>query len=360
LGKGKNKSTASEIELDRADGAGAERVLDGARGLDDRELDRALRPSRFSEFIGQRKMIDNLQVYVQAAKQRQEPLDHVLLCGPPGLGKTTIALLLGNELGTTVTTAHGPAIEHKGQLAAALTRMERGDVLFIDEIHRLSPVIEENLYTAVEDFRIDIVQGEGPYAATLKLPLAPFTLIGATTRTGLLTNPMLSRFGIVERLDYYPPEDLKLVIERSARLLEIDISEDAAFELARRARGTPRIANRLLRRTRDFVSVEGNGKIDRKGVEHALDRLDVDEAGLDAMDRRLLSTIIEHYKGGPVGIDTLAAALSEPRDTLEDVYEPYLIQQGLLARTARGRVVTDKAYEHLSLPLPVRRQERLF
>jgi Holliday junction DNA helicase RuvB len=238
--------------------------------------------------------------------------------------------------------------------------MERGDVLFIDEIHRLSPVIEENLYTAVEDFRIDIVQGDGPYAATLQLPLAPFTLIGATTRTGLLTNPMLSRFGIVERLDFYPAEDLREIVLRSARLLEIALGDDAALEIARRSRGTPRIANRLLRRARDFATVLGDGAIDRTAAAEALTRLEVDDAGLDPMDRRLLRVIIEHYKGGPVGVDTLAAVLSEPRDTLEDVYEPYLLQQGFLARTARGRVVTDKAYEHLGLPLAVRDQQRLF
>jgi Holliday junction DNA helicase RuvB len=337
-----------------------EREVDGVQATEERDFDRALRPTKFSELIGQKKVMGNLQVYVQAAKQRNEPLDHVLLCGPPGLGKTTIAYILGNELGTNVLTAHGPAVEHKGQLAALLTRMERGDVLFIDEIHRLSPVVEENLYTAVEDFRIDIVQGDGPYAATLQLPLNPFTLIGATTRTGLLTNPMLSRFGIVERLDYYPADELQQVIQRSAKLLRVPIEDDAAFELARRSRGTPRIANRLLRRARDFSSVDGLDCITQKSAASALTRLDIDDAGLDAMDRRLLRTIIDHYKGGPVGIDTLAAALSEPRDTLEDVYEPYLLQQGLLARTARGRVVTDKAYEHLGLPLPLRRQEKLF
>jgi Holliday junction DNA helicase RuvB len=339
---------------------GDDRVLGAAPRGDDRELDLALRPTRFDEFVGQRKIIGNLQVYVAAAKQRKEPLDHVLLCGPPGLGKTTVAHILANELGTNLATAHGPAIEHKGQLAALLTRMERGDVLFIDEIHRLSPVIEENLYTAVEDFRIDIVQGDGPYAATLQLPIAPFTLIGATTRTGLLTNPMLSRFGIVERLDYYPAEELAEVVRRSARLLHIQLHDDAAHELARRARGTPRIANRLLRRARDFAAVLGDGSIDRRVADEALTRLEVDGAGLDAMDRRLLRVVIEHYKGGPVGIDTLAAVLSEPRDTLEDVYEPFLLQQGFLARTARGRVVTDKAYEHLEIAPPVRDQQRLF
>jgi Holliday junction DNA helicase RuvB len=337
-----------------------ERIVEPSARIDDRELDRALRPTRFDDFVGQRKIMDNLRVYVQAAKQRKEPLDHVLLCGPPGLGKTTVAHILGNEMGAHVATAHGPAIEHKGQLAALLTRMERGDVLFIDEIHRLSPVIEENLYTAVEDFRIDIVQGDGPYAATLQLPLAPFTLIGATTRTGLLTNPMLSRFGIIERLDYYPADDLAEVIRRSARLLQITFEDAAALEIAGRARGTPRIANRLLRRARDFATVLGDGSITRDNAASALTRLEVDEAGLDAMDRRLLRVVIEHYKGGPVGVETLAAVLSEPRDTIEDVYEPFLLQQGFLARTARGRVVTDKAYEHLNIALPLRTQERLF
>jgi Holliday junction DNA helicase RuvB len=263
-------------------------------------------------------------------------------------------------MGVNLAMASGPAIEHKGQLAALLTKLERGDVLFIDEIHRLSPVVEENLYTAVEDFRIDIVQGDGPYAATLQLPIAPFTLVGATTRTGLLTSPMLSRFGIVERLDYYPADELAEVVLRSARLLKIAVEPKAAAEIARRARGTPRIVNRLLRRTRDFAEVLSDGKIDLRMASEALARLEVDDAGLDEMDRRFLKVIIEHYKGGPVGIDTLAAALSEPRDTLEDVYEPFLLQQGFLARTARGRVVTDRAYEHLGMPLPTREQQRLF
>ena len=338
----------------------AKRIVSTTPDRLDRELDRALRPARFDEFVGQRKVMDNLRVYVEAARRRDEPLDHVLLCGPPGLGKTTVAQILGNELGRNVFTAHGPAIEHKGQLAALLTRMERGDVLFIDEIHRLTPVLEENLYTAVEDFRIDIVQGEGAYAATLQLPLQPFTLVAATTRTGLLTNPMLSRFGIVERMDYYPPEELAEIVRRSARLLELTLESGADLEIARRARGTPRIANRLLRRVHDFALVLGDGRISRALTDDALTRLGVDVAGLDAMDRRLLSSIIEHYRGGPVGIETLAAVMSEPRDTLEDVYEPYLLQQGFLARTARGRVVTDKAYQHLSLPLPGNRQTGLF
>ncbi|HEX6245213.1 MAG TPA: Holliday junction branch migration DNA helicase RuvB, partial [Polyangiales bacterium] len=252
--------------------------------------------------------------------------------------------------------ASGPAIEHKGQLASLVTKLNERDVLFIDEIHRLSPVIEENLYTAIEDFRIEVVTGDGPYAQTLQLPLRPFTLVAATTRTGLLTAPLLSRFGYVARLDYYPPEELASVVQRSARLLDIHIDPEAAFEIARRARGTPRIANRLLRRSRDFAEVLGNGMLSTQVAAQALDRLDVDRAGLDEMDRRFLNVIIEFYKGGPVGIETLAAALSEPRDTLEDVYEPYLIQQGFLARTARGRVATDRAYEHLKLARPIRQQ----
>jgi holliday junction DNA helicase RuvB len=334
--------------------------LSAGSASDDREYDITLRPSRFDDFVGQQKLKDNLRVYVEAAKRRKGPLDHVLFCGPPGLGKTTLSLILAQEMGVNLAMASGPAIEHKGQLAALLTKLERGDVLFIDEIHRLSPVVEENLYTAVEDFRIDIVQGDGPYAATLQLPIAPFTLVGATTRTGLLTSPMLSRFGIVERLDYYPSTELAEVVTRSAGLLKLHVDAEAAMEIARRARGTPRIVNRLLRRARDFAEVLGNGRIDAKMADQALSRLQVDDAGLDEMDRRYLRVIIEHYKGGPVGVDTLAAALSEPRDTLEDVYEPFLLQQGFLARTARGRVVTDRAYRHLGVPLPSREQQGLF
>jgi Holliday junction DNA helicase RuvB len=336
------------------------RTLGASAEGDDRDYDVTLRPSRFDEFVGQKKLKDNLRVYVEAAKRRRGPLDHVLFCGPPGLGKTTLSLILAQEMGVHLSMAAGPAIEHKGQLAALLTKLERGDILFIDEIHRLSPVVEENLYTAVEDFRIDIVQGDGPYAVTLQLPIAPFTLVGATTRTGLLTSPMLSRFGIIERLDYYPADELSEVVLRSARLLQLQVEPTAAGEIARRARGTPRIVNRLLRRARDFAEVLGDGRVDLRMAQEALRRLEIDDAGLDEMDRRLLRVIIDHYKGGPVGIDTLAAALSEPRDTLEDVYEPYLLQQGFLARTARGRVVTDHAYKHLSLPLPAREQQRLF
>jgi Holliday junction DNA helicase RuvB len=322
--------------------------------VEDKDYDITLRPKRFSDFVGQPKICDNLKVFVEAARRRNQPLDHVLLCGPPGLGKTTLANLLSLELGVNLVSASGPAIEHKGQLATLLTKLEDNDVLFIDELHRLSPVIEENLYSAIEDFRLDVVQGDGPYASTLQLRLAPFTLVGATTRTGLLTSPLLSRFGYVARLDYYPPEELTHIVKRSAGLLALDIEAAAATELAARSRGTPRVANRLLRRVRDFADVLGDGVIDIAVAKDALKRLDVDGAGLEEMDRRFLRVIIEHYKGGPVGIETLAAALSEPRDTLEDVYEPYLIQKGLIARTARGRVVTEHAYAHLDLPLPRR------
>jgi len=334
--------------------------LSASEQSEDNLFDRSLRPSRFADFVGQEQIKDNLQVFVEAARRRGEPIDHTLFCGPPGLGKTTLALILASERGVTLHSASGPAIEHKGQLAALLTKLEPNDVLFIDEIHRLNATVEENLYTAVEDFRIDIVNGDGPYAQTLQLPLSPFTLVGATTRTGLLTNPMRSRFGYVARLDYYPEESLRLIIERSAKLLELSLTKEAAHELAGRSRGTPRIANRLLRRARDFAEVLSDGTLDGKTTHEALRRLDVDEAGLDQMDRRYLSVIIDHYDGGPVGIETLAAALSEPRDTLEDVYEPYLLQRGLLARTARGRVATRHAFKHLKKELPKGRQADLF
>lgn len=340
--------------------ARANETLNADEQSNDRTLDRSLRPSQFEDFVGQEQIKDNLRVFVQAARQRREPIDHTLFCGPPGLGKTTLALILASERGVTLHSASGPAIEHKGQLAALLTKLEPNDVLFIDEIHRLNASVEENLYTAVEDFRIDIVNGDGPYAQTLQLPLAPFTLVGATTRTGLLTNPMRSRFGYVARLDYYPDDALRRIIERSASLLGLSLSKEAGHELARRSRGTPRIANRLLRRARDFAEVLSDGKVDGTSAREALVRLDVDEAGLDQMDRRYLSVIIDHYDGGPVGIETLAAALSEPRDTLEDVYEPYLLQRGFLARTARGRVATRHAFEHLGKKLPKGRQSGLF
>ena len=337
---------------------GAPRELDPLEHQGERAREVSLRPGCFDDFIGQERIKDNLRIAVQAAKLRGDPLPHVLLCGPPGLGKTTLSMILAAERGVSLHLASGPAIEHKGQLAALLTRLEPCDVLFIDEIHRLTAVVEENLYTAVEDFRIDIVNGEGAYAQTLQLPLHPFTLVGATTRTALLTNPMRSRFGYDARLDYYPPEHLAQIVTRSAARLGVAISPEGAEELARRARGTPRIVNRLLHRARDFATVLGDGRVDGASAREALDRLDIDAIGLDEMDRRYLTTLIDFYGGGPVGIETLAAALSEPRDTLEDVYEPYLLQQGLLARTARGRVATERAFDHLGRPQP-RGQARL-
>ncbi len=334
-------------------------VLDTTLAEDEHTFDLALRPKSFDEYVGQSKHCDNLRVFIEAARQRSEPLDHVLFCGPPGLGKTTLAYIIAEELGVTIHTTSGPAIEHKGALAAMLTKVEARDVLFIDEIHRLNPVVEENLYPAIEEFEIDIIAGEGPHAAAYKLPLKPFTLVGATTRTGLLTSPLLSRFGVSIRLDYYPPEDLQKIVLRSAGLLQVPIENDGALEIGLRARGTPRIANRLLRRVRDFAEVEGTGKIDLAVVKSSLKRLDVDEAGFDEMDRRILLTIIDKFDGGPVGIETIAAAVSEPRDTIEDVYEPYLIQGGYLKRTPRGRVATRRAYEHLGMPFSQSSQGRL-
>lgn len=341
------------------------RVVDATQAFDDERLDRVFRPEKLDDFVGQKRHVENLRVYVEAAKRRKEPLDHILLCGPPGLGKTTLANILANEMGVQLFSTSGPAVEHKGVLTGLLTRLERGDVLFIDEIHRLSAVVEEALYPAIEDYRIDIMTGDGPYAESIPIDVRPFTLIGATTRTGLLTKPLQERFGVTLRLDFYPVEDLRQIVQRSAKLLEVPCDKKGATELAARSRGTPRVANRLLRRVRDFAEVEGTGVIDAAIVESSCERLDVDHAGLDVMDRRLLRVIIDHYRGGPVGVETIAAALAEPRDTIEDVYEPYLLQQGLLGRTPRGRIATQKAYEHLGVPFdggkrPSSKQGKLF
>src|SRR5260221_9986877 len=347
--------------LDRSESASTARVVGPVQGADEDRFDRLFRPKVLDDFVGQGKHKDNLRVYVKAARQRGEPLDHILLSGPPGLGKTTLAHILSNELGVQLFVTSGPAIEHKGALTGVLTRLGRNDILFIDEIHRLSAPVEETLYPAIEDFRIDVVTGDGPYAESIRIDIKPFTLIGATTREGLLTQPMHERFGVTLRLDFYPVSDLERIILRNAALLGISCEKAGARELAERSRGTPRVANRLLRRVRDFAEVEGDGTIDSKIVQLTCERLEVDQAGLDDMDRRLLRVLIEHYRGGPVGVETLAAALAEPRDTIEDVYEPYLLQQGFIGRTPRGRVANKKAYEHLGIPFEdAPRQTRLF
>jgi Holliday junction DNA helicase RuvB len=326
-----------------------QRALDGASRGDDTHFDRTLRPKTFSDYIGQTKHKENLSVFVEAAKRRGEPLDHLLFCGPPGLGKTTLAHILAHEMGVELVATSGPVIEHKGALAALLTtKVGERDILFVDEIHRLNPVVEESLYPALDDLHIDVMTGDGAFANAVQIPLRPFTLVGATTRTGLLTAPLLSRFGHVIRLDFYPSEELARIVARSAELLGVGIDPDAAMEVARRSRGTPRVANRLLRRIRDFAQVLGSGSIDISRVRSACARLEVDDCGLDEMDRKYLAVIIDHYDGGPVGADALAAALAEPRDTIEDVIEPFLIQQGFVGRTPRGRVANRKAYEALS------------
>ena len=329
-----------------------DRIVNPGRGEEDAQYEAGLRPRTLDEYIGQERVREQLHVSISAAKQRGEALDHVLLYGPPGLGKTTLATVIANELGMPIRATAGPVIEKPGDLAAILTNLQEREVLFIDEVHRMSPVIEEILYPAMEDYEIDIMIGQGPSARSIKMAVQPFTLIGATTRTGLLTAPLRARFGIVHRLDFYGEDEIREIVQRSARIIGVPIDRDASIELAKRSRGTPRVANRLLRRVRDYAQVRASGHITMDVARRALSLLEVDERGFDEIDRRLLRTIIEKFNGGPVGVASLAAAMSEERDAIEDIYEPFLIQIGFLDRTPRGRVATARAYEYFGLDAP--------
>jgi Holliday junction DNA helicase RuvB len=337
-----------------------ERIIAAEERVEDQEFDRSLRPRRLSEFIGQEAVKANLEILITAAKGREEPIEHILIAGPPGLGKTTLANIMANEMGVNIRTTSGPAIEHQGALASILTNLEDRDIFFVDEIHRLARPVEESLYPAMEDFKFDFVSGKGAGAQTIRLQLPRFTVIGATTRQGMLSAPLRDRFGAVYALYFYPPQDLFAIVKRSAQLLHVEVDDEGATVIASRARGTPRVANRLLRRVRDFAQVRAEGRINKRIAVDALGMLEVDELGLDLIDRRILRTIVEKYDGGPVGLDTIAVSVSEDPETVEDVYEPFLMQLGFLARTPRGRVATKLAYDHLGLVKASSEQPRLF